>query len=315
MPVESLFNLSAHVAFSDKKARNFVVNSFPDSLRPRIYGQALKLTDSDFNLMGTVHEAASNGHIDILEHIRVQKLESFKVGQDGIAAAAVHGAIFNGNLDVLKYIDRNSVNGIVNPITPDFAISALRIAAEGGYRHIIEYLQDKGLDITQADDNGMTAIHAAAAYGHIDMLEFLISKGLDITKADDNGMTAIHAAAAGGHIGVLEFLISKGLDITQADKNGMTAIHAAAAGGHIGVLEFLISKELDITQADKNGMTAIDYATEGEPDNLAMVTSYLQSKGLEKTASENSDQDYQLLFWDHLSSSGEAGSDNEYDPC
>lgn len=93
----------------------------------------------------------------------------------------------------------------------------LKIAAEQGYRAMVELLLDRGAEIEATDDLGRRPLLSAACYGRLDVVRFLLDRGADIDGDDWCDHTALSEAALHGHRHVVEFLLSQGAKRTLHD--------------------------------------------------------------------------------------------------
>jgi ankyrin repeat protein len=93
----------------------------------------------------------------------------------------------------------------------------------------------KNLNIT--DYEGRTPLHYASRYGHDAIIEFLLEKGLDVSQSDYDGATPLHQAAFGGHVNTVQLLLSKGANTQAKDRKGKTpldTVNRMLAGKKIG---------------------------------------------------------------------------------
>jgi ankyrin repeat protein len=123
-------------------------------------------------------DAASLGHIDIVEQLLQVKLNVFVYA-------------------------RNQGTG-----------TALQAAAEGGHLAVVErLLQEKAeVNAAPADYDGRTALQAAAGGGHLAVVERLLQEKANVNAAAARygGRTTLQAAAEGGNLAVVERLRAAG---------------------------------------------------------------------------------------------------------
>jgi ankyrin repeat protein len=99
------------------------------------------------------------------------------------------------------------------------------------HRAIAKYLIDKGADINQRLGNHcmrLVTIKGATplrfAVGDYSLVEYLIERGANISARDDNEATILHWAALYGDIKTVSLLISLGVDIDARDYFGFTPL-------------------------------------------------------------------------------------------
>ena len=78
------------------------------------------------------------------------------------------------------------------------------------------------------DGNVTLNLAAYALFGHVAAIEWMVEKGADVTAANTGGCTALHFAAMSGHVTAMHCLVEHGADVKAANKDGATALHHAA---------------------------------------------------------------------------------------
>jgi len=106
---------------------------------------------------------------------------------------------------------------------------------------VIQYVVERGADVSIANRHGKTPFHYAAEYG---VVASLTCHG---TGAGSRGATGAAGAAA------IEDVINK------ADDQGMTALHYAIHHKNALDIEILMNMGADVTIPDHSGRTALDY--------------------------------------------------------
>ncbi len=97
----------------------------------------------------------------------------------------------------------------------------------------------------------------ACQYGHDDVVEYLLDRGADLTAAATTGLTGLHWAVVGRQLSTVELLLARGADLEQANAYGGTALGAATwcvvnhqAFDYGPVVEALLRSGADVRQAD-----------------------------------------------------------------
>ncbi|KAN0066982.1 ankyrin [Elaphomyces granulatus] len=218
------------------------------------------------NLFRGMVDAASLGHIDIVERLLQEKAE-----------AAAEG----GHLAVVERLLQEKAD--VNAAPTYDGRTALQAAAEGGHLAVVERLLQEKADVNSAParDGGITALQAAAEGGHLAVVERLLQEkaAVNAAPAESYGITALQAAGKGGHLAVVERLLQEKADVNAAPTyDSRTALQAAAEGGHLAVVERLLQEKADVNAAlsSDGGRTALQAAAEG--GHLAVVERLLQEK-------------------------------------
>ncbi|KAI1267462.1 ankyrin repeat-containing domain protein [Xylariaceae sp. FL1019] len=68
-------------------------------------------------------------------------------------------------------------------------------------------------------------LHYASQSGNVELVEFLIEKGADLTAGTDYGNTPLHEAIRHRAVDVVKLLIQRGADVSVVDRSGLTPIH------------------------------------------------------------------------------------------
>nr|CAD7446821.1 unnamed protein product [Timema bartmani] len=189
---------------------------------------------------------------------------------DKVRAWSVIGVILQnkGNTNDLVFTKQTFCDG-------DYIISALHIAAKGGYIELLEFLlyTDKYINIS-LDNDRYSLLHVAAQYGQRGVLELLLAKGANILCKDKNENTPMHFASKNGHLGVVQCLVermeSKKFDkeyyryinlvlegINSKDKQGKTPLFIASEHNHLEVVKYLTEKGADVEICSRDGYSPL----------------------------------------------------------
>lgn len=122
----------------------------------------------------------------------------------------LHVAAKNGQLEIVQYLIQKGIDIDVKGGT--FDASALNLAAGSGYIEIVKYLIEAGaeLEATLAKRN---PLFGAIYGGHKEVVEFLVEKGIDITirytGENIKNMNAYEYAREFGQTEIAEYLKQK----------------------------------------------------------------------------------------------------------
>ena len=206
----------------------------------------------------------------------------------------------NDHLDIIKEL----VNNDADIETHQGVI--LRMAAENGYKEVIEYFLKKGVNVDSKDPNGNTALVHASLLNQLNIVKYLLENGADVNagstvtplmaasyvgnkdiaaflirnKANvnikgDKGLSALTLAATNGHSEIVSLLLKNKADINAKSDEGVTALIAASAGGHITIVEELLKNKADVNVKTNDGYTAMRAAiTNGNTDVVKLLMEY-----------------------------------------
>lgn len=234
-----------------------------------------------------MHLAVESGHIHIMEYLMEQGIDHFKdnKGEDLISCAAEHV-----QLHVMKWYSERGVDikdylencyGMDGPrldleilqwfqsIGFDFTqplgpVPLMHMAVSESRIDIMEYLRSQGVDINEANHQGMTSVHRAAWCGQIKALKYLKSQDVDFNQENKYGQTPIFDAIQSGNFEVINYLVENGADLTKKDKDGNTLMHIAAGGGRVSVIQWLLDKGLPVDTLNNDDESPLDIAVKSD---------------------------------------------------
>jgi len=172
----------------------------------------------------------------------------------------LHEAASNGNLDICKIlveagatVNSDSGNGFGN--TP------MHTATRAGSLSIVKYLMEHGGDVNVVNNRGSTPLHFCCFLcnkkdkdDHDDEVDydvflkiasFLITNGIEVDRRDLNGYTALHVASQRGCLKMVRLLLDSGASLeckTSVDekgRGGRTPAEMAQFGDQNEVYHFL----------------------------------------------------------------------------
>lgn len=158
-----------------------------------------------------------------------------------------------GHIMVVKALLRNGAN--FNAQWDGYE-KAVDLAAAEGHDRVIDVLLSHGADV-----NGTFALVKAANRGDLELVQFLLNRGADITVTSPLGKTAFLAALEGGHLKVMVELLQRGQDIESRVLTGITPLLYSFHLGSLRAFKLLLELGADIDATDENGHTAMWWAS------------------------------------------------------
>lgn len=277
-------------------------------------GLDLNSVDTDGN--GIFNYVSKTGNIQLLN----QLLEKGVTFNDNAMILASQGTRSATNLlEFFKYLEGLGIKP--NTISKDGTTALHALASRVNDQKLLGYFIEKGVDINQADANGVTAFMNAASRNSLEVVTLLSVNVKDINAKNNKGETALSLAVANNSPEIVEFLIgknanvsvldasgnhlgyyllqsynskntdvfetklallqSKGLDITLAQKDGNTLYHLALNNNDLELLKRVQKLDIDINAKNNEGLTALHKAAMKASDTE--VLKYLISMGADKS--------------------------------
>ncbi|GIX81417.1 ankyrin-3 [Caerostris darwini] len=209
-----------------------------------------------------IHTAAKAGHKDIVELL-------FRENESSENITLLHLAVLGGHLDLIKYLIDRKINLNATGCTP------VHLAAENGYRNIVELLLNNGayfdsldslnrtpLDLAQ-DDIIVRAFNSTKKLFTCEIpldIEDCVEEGAFVNAKKTNGFTSLHFAAWKGYEGKADFLIRNGANPDIIGKKGSSPLHYASKFSHLGIVKTLLSNGATYNMLDESKKTPFDYA-------------------------------------------------------
>ena len=196
------------------------------------------------------------------------------------------------------------MNGADINTSTNEGVTALHVATENGYEHVVRSLLEYravhkpptevgcnpliGAAIlrrsssveclnncradTDADDcERKRPLHGAANSGNSEESRMLMSPGAFVSLPDKDGDTALHIAAWSDHSTSTKLLLDAGAEVSQPNNYGDTALHVAAIFGHLASVNLLLDAGADVNQRNHRAETALSRSIKDGHAEVAQV--------------------------------------------
>lgn len=151
-----------------------------------------------------------------------------------------------------------------------------RESARAGHVHVLQYLQSRGADLAQADENGWSPILLAASQGHLAVVRYLVEiNGADVRAKNRTKVNCLMLAAGAGNLEICQYLLDRGANVDAKSNHGTSALMYAAGSGNVEVAKLLVERGANTQIKDNFSNNALVYAGNG------LMVEYLTSLGLQ----------------------------------
>jgi ankyrin repeat protein len=255
------------------------------------------VNDSDYGNKA-VHEAARNGHMEVLKVLVVHFGDAFDVNLNdcygNTGDTAIHLAIRSGNVNSVKYLlqqfkDVFDIN--VSNSTRLGGDTVLHMAASDKdvnmVKALLEHYKDV-IDVNKPNNAGDTAIHLATRLRNVNVVKYLLQQfkdifNINVSNATFNGNTVLHLAARYGTVDMVKAMLEHYKDVIDVNKPnnaGDTAIHLATSFGYLPIVQVLLSNfgmNIDLNLHNKSGLGPLDIAIRKGNRNIVELFIYKTS--------------------------------------
>ncbi|WP_374699517.1 ankyrin repeat domain-containing protein [Wolbachia endosymbiont (group A) of Limnophora tigrina] len=196
--------------------------------------------------------AREKGHTDIVNFLSREE----NLNQELLTAAA------QGDLDKVTNLIEQGAEVEAKDKDKDNK-TPLHLAAEGGYKIVVDFLLSNGANIEAKDNkDGWTPLHYAVMKGHSEIVQLLLDRGANINSKAYNGREPIHAAVQFNQAHLVKFFLKKGVNINVKTNEGWTPLHYAAIHGWSDIAGILIDNGANVRAKNKGNKTPLDLADE-----------------------------------------------------
>lgn len=163
------------------------------------------------------YEQVEREHQEELQHIEAEE-------NARMDATTIHEAAANGDIELLeiflKYgtdIDEKDEDGK----------TALHWAVENCHTETVSWLVEHGANIEAKDNYNFTPLHHGAENGHTKVVSLLLEHGADIEAKNRMGSTVLHIAVCGEDTETVALLVENGAEINVKNNFGETPLDLA----------------------------------------------------------------------------------------
>ena len=230
-------------------------------------------------------------------------LETFHIEVEDLP---LHNAVQCYEIDIIcTLVIKNSQS--IN-LQNNLGKTALYLAAERGYKAIVNILLSYGADINIPSIKGNTPLHAAIWSEESETAEYIIRNGADLTACTETGLmpihfavkknlkpivklilnknvhpidvktiygfTPLHYAAKNQDPELVELFVSNGIKADTLTRNNQTPLHIAAQWGNVEVARYLVNMGVEVDPKKRDGSTPLHLAAERE--HLDMIKFLIQ---------------------------------------
>ncbi|XP_042201621.1 synphilin-1 [Callorhinchus milii] len=179
------------------------------SLLPHVTVDSLeKIHDDKGNNL--LHIAASQGHLECLQHLTTLMAEDCLTERNNEKLTASALAVKQGQLECLRWL-MNETEAIaeLSPLNgyPALIHYAASYGQEKTLLWLLQYMQEQGISLDELDQYGNSAAHVASQHGHLSCLQTLVEYGANVTVQNQAGEKPSQSAERLGHTTCSRYLV------------------------------------------------------------------------------------------------------------
>nr|AAD33043.1 alpha-latrocrustotoxin precursor [Latrodectus tredecimguttatus] len=229
-----------------------------------------------------LHFAAALGKTNIFQ-LLMDKGANIKA-ENLINQMPIHEAVVNGHLAIVKMlIEQDSSLMNAKNMRDEYPFY---LAAEKRYKDVFNYLESKGADVNEKNNDGNTLLHLFSINGEVEVVQFLIQNGADFRLRNKERKSFFDLAVEFGHAGIVGYAIEENKVDLQEPYRGKTILYHAICDSvkydRIEVVRYFV-ETLNEDQCSPL-QEAAAYA------HLDLVKYFVQERGINPTAFNNDNQ-------------------------
>ncbi|XP_014464246.1 synphilin-1 isoform X1 [Alligator mississippiensis] len=179
------------------------------SLLPHLAADNLdKIHDENNNNL--LHIAASQGHAECLQHLTSLMGEDCLNERNSEQLTPAGLAIKNGQLECVRWMV-SETEAIAELSCSKDHPSLIHYAGCYGQEKILlwllQFMQEQGISLDEADQDGNTAVHVAAQHGYLGCIQTLVEYGANVTMQNHAGEKPSQNAERHGHTMCSRYLV------------------------------------------------------------------------------------------------------------
>jgi ankyrin repeat protein/L-ascorbate metabolism protein UlaG (beta-lactamase superfamily) len=172
------------------------------------------------------------------------------------SSTAIHDAALAGDLQKVKALLAEDPALLDAEKAPNRK-TPLHYAAQGGHKDVVEFLLDRGAQVSRPNIDGETPLHYAIGLDSPDVANLLVSRGADLAARTAGGITPLRMAALWGNMAVVTRILEKGADARETLPNGDTLLHVSALIGPAEAIGLLAAKGVPVNALNATGTTPL----------------------------------------------------------
>jgi len=127
------------------------------------------------------------------------------------------------------------------------------LAVAAGNLEVARALFNRGSDIRVKGHCGATALHLAAQYNYCHLLDWLLTLDLHTDARNDFGNSALHAAVSSDSVDAAALLLQNGANVHERDENGYGLIHTVSFENDMAMLKLLLNAGAEVNDVSGGG--------------------------------------------------------------
>jgi ankyrin repeat protein len=141
--------------------------------------------------------------------------------------------------------------------------TCLHIAANAGYRKILQELVKAGANVNARNSKGETPLHFACNTSNWSIVRDLLAHGSDMYATNNIGQTCLHYVSFpySFNYKIAQKLLFRDLDVNKKDNNGLTPLHTLVKRGYTlkDMILLFLKYGANINEQDNEGKTPFHY--------------------------------------------------------